>query len=460
MPQHVVVIGGGIAGLSAAYDLSRAGIQHTLFEKNSRLGGVIETRRHDGCVLELGPDSFISQKPEMAALIKELGMEGEIIGSNDHQRTTHILKHGKLVPLPEGVMMIVPSKVMPMVKSNLLSWATKIRMGFEMLRQPKRYPDRSVAEFVVDHFGQETLDYLAEPLLSGVYGGDPAELSINSVLPRFAEMEATRGSLSRAVMFPKKPAGGPAKPGAPKGPGGGSLFRTVASGLGSVIDTLSGYATVKNIAVERIERRGDAFAVRAAGEWVEASAVIIATPGPQAVGLIEGVDPELSAVVGTIPYSSSSLVSLIYDEAKFDGKRAGFGFLVPAKERKRMAAATFVGTKFSHRAPDNRILLRCFFGGSGDEAILKESDDSMVAIAREELKAILGLTAAPLFTTVSRWPQSMAQYTVGHAVRLAEIKRRTAAIPGFYLAGNAYDGIGLPDCVRTGRQAAANISRA
>ncbi|HVP00840.1 MAG TPA: protoporphyrinogen oxidase [Bryobacteraceae bacterium] len=460
MAQHVVVVGGGIAGLSAAYDLSRAGISHTLFEKNLRLGGVVETRRHDGCILECGPDSFISAKPEMLALIKELGMEGEVIGSNDHQRTTHIIKHGKLVPLPEGVMMIVPTKVMPMVKSNLLSWGTKIRMGLEMLRQPKRYPDRSVAEFVVDHFGQETLDYLAEPLLSGVYGGDPAELSINSVLPRFAEMEATRGSLARAVMFPKRPAG-PVKPGAPKGPGGsGSLFRTVASGLGSVIEALGGYANVKHAGVESIEREGNGFRVRAGGEWIDASAVIVAAPGPQAAPLIQGVDPELANIVGTIPYSSSSLVSLIYDEAKFDGQRAGFGFLVPKKERKRMAAATFVGTKFSHRAPDDRILLRCFFGGSGDEAILKESDDSMVAIAREELRSILSLTAAPLFTTVSRWPKSMAQYTVGHGKRMEEIKQRVAAIPGLHLAGNAYDGIGLPDCVRTGRAAAAKILRA
>src|SRR5487761_1955195 len=460
MAQHVVVVGGGMAGLSAAYDLSRAGIPHTPFEKNLRLGGVVETRRHDGCVLECGPDSFISAKPEMLALIKELGLEGDVIGSNDHQRTTHIVKHGKLVPLPEGVMMIVPSKVMPMVKSNLLGWGTKIRMGLEMFRQPKRYPDRSVAEFVVDHFGQETLDYLAEPLLSGVYGGDPADLSINSVLPRFAEMEATRGSLARSVMFPKRPAGS-AKPGAPKGPGGGgSLFRTVASGLGSVVEALGNYANVKHAGVESIERQGSGFRVRAGGEWIEASAVIVAAPGPQAVPLVQGIDPELAAVLGTIPYSSSSLVSLIYDEAKFDGRRAGFGFLVPAKERRRMAAATFVGTKFPHRAPEDRIVLRCFFGGTNDEAILTESDDSMVAIAREELRGILGLTAAPLFTAVSRWPKSMAQYTVGHGKRIEEIKRRAAAIPGFLLAGNAYDGIGLPDCVRTGRAAVAKIPRA
>jgi oxygen-dependent protoporphyrinogen oxidase len=449
VPQHVVIVGGGISGLSAAYDLARAGIAHTLFEKLPRLGGVIETRTQDGCLLECGPDSFITAKPEVTALIKELGLEGELIGSNDHQRTTYILKHGVLVPLPEGVMMIVPTKVMPMVNSNLLSWGTKIRMGFELLRRPKLYPDRSVAEFVIDHFGQETLDYLAEPLLSGVYGGDVHQLSAASVLPRFVEMETTKGSLGRAVMGAKRPP--PAS--------GNSLFKTLASGLGTLIETLATYANVRHDKIDYIERRKDIFRVRVGAESIEASNVIVATPAPAAAPLLKGIDPELAKLLGGIQYSSSVIVSMAFDESQFDGQRAGFGFLVPKRERDRLAACTFVATKFPHRAPDDRILLRCFFGGVGDEAILNESDESLVIIAREELRRILGLTAAPLFTNISRWPKSMAQYTVGHSVRIAEIKKRTAAIPGLHLAGNAYDGIGIPDCVRSGRQAAAGIPR-
>jgi protoporphyrinogen/coproporphyrinogen III oxidase len=440
--KRVVVVGGGIAGLSAAYDLTRSGVDCTLFEKRPRLGGVIETSHWENCTIDHGPDSFISAKPEALALIKELGLGDDVIGSNDHQRITYILKKGRLVALPEGMMMIVPSKIMPMVKSPLLSWATKCRMGFELLRRPGVSRDRSVAEFVVDHFGQETLDYLAEPLLSGVYGGDPAELSIASVLPRFLEMEARYGSLGRAVMSAKHP------------PSGGSLFRSVKNGLSSVVEALSKGLKVRHEEVESIE---NGFRVRAGGQWLEAEQVILAGPAWSAAKLTGEIDGSLARLLNEIPYTSSLTVSLIYREAEFNGRRAGFGFLVPRCERRRMAACTFVGTKFPFRAPDDRIILRCFFGGAADEAVLSESHDALLEIARDELKRILGLTAAPIHSSISRWPRSMAQYTVGHGVRVKEIKTRTAAIPGLYLAGNGYEGIGIPDCVRMGRAAAKAI---
>src|SRR5579863_8163866 len=225
--RPVVIVGGGIAGLSAAYDLAKAQVPYTIIEARPRLGGVIQTHVRDGCTIEAGPDSFISQKPEALALIKELGMESEVIGSNDSTRVTYILRHGRLVRLPEGLMMMVPSRVWPMAKSPLLGIATKIRMGMELMRKPSKMamPDRSVAEFVVDHFGQETLDYLAEPLLAGVYGGDPGLMSVASVLPRFLEMEKKYGSLARAVM--KSRANGVA---------GGALFRTLKGGLGCLVD--------------------------------------------------------------------------------------------------------------------------------------------------------------------------------------------------------------------------------
>jgi protoporphyrinogen/coproporphyrinogen III oxidase len=445
MPPRIVVVGGGISGLAAAYDLQRGGAETIVFEKAPRLGGVIETRSWNNCLLESGPDSFISSKPEALALIRELGLESEVIGSNDHQRTTYILKRGKLVPLPDGVMMIVPTKVMPMLRTPLLSWGTKFRMAGELLRKPRTYPDRSVADFVIDHFGQETLDYLAEPLLSGIYGGDPRQLSVNSVLPRFVEMESSTGSLSRAVMQSKS-----------AGPGG-SLFKTLKGGLGTLVEALSKNLRVENAEVQSIERVENRFRVRAGGQEFDASHVILAGPAWSAAPLVEKINRELSQLLCSIPCSSSATVSMVFDNAAFKGKRAGFGFLVPKRERQRLAACTFVNTKFPFRAPDNRTVLRCFLGGIGDEKVLDESDESLVAIARQELSRILGLTTAPLYQTVARWPRSMAQYNVGHADRVQEIRRRVATIPGLYLAGNAYEGIGIPDCIRTGRVAAASI---
>ena len=458
--QRVVIVGAGISGLAAAYDLSRAGIPATVFDKQPRAGGVIDTRIAEGCTLECGPDSFLSVKPEAVALIKELGFGDDVIGSNDHQRTTYILKHGRLVPLPEGVMMIVPSRVMPMVKTSLVGWGTKLRMGLEYFRKPgASVGDRSVAEFVTDHFGSETLDYLAEPLLSGVYGGDPAQLSIASVLPRFLEMEKKYGSLVKGVLAARNAR--PQKPGQAPAP----LFQTLKTGLGKLVDTLASHAEIAHAQVEAIERasseQGSGYRVRvsggAQGEWVLADHVVLACPAWAAGQLVSGIDGKLGELLAGIDYSSSVTLSMIYKASDFDGRRAGFGFLVPKKERRRLAACTFVGTKFSYRVPDDRIALRCFFGGIGDAAILSESDDAIIAIAREELQRILGLRAAPISQVIARWPRSMAQYTVGHGQRLAEIRQRVAGISGLHLAGNAYEGIGISDCIRTGRAAAKAI---
>ncbi len=451
MPSgRVIIVGAGISGLSAAHDLTRAGADCTLLEKQSRAGGVIETRIADGCTLECGPDSFLAAKPAALALIKELGLEADVIGSNDHQRTTYIWKHGRLVPLPEGVMMIVPSRAMPMVRSPLLGWGTKMRMALEYFRKPGESKDRSVADFVTDHFGKETLDYLAEPLLSGVYGGDPARMSVASVLPRFLEMEAKFGSLVRGVL-----AGQAKAPPGPRGP----LFRTLKTGLGSLVGALTSRVKVTQATVETIERGSgqSPFQVRAGGDWIEADHVIVACPAGAASHVLAKLDERLADLLGGIDYSSSLTLSLIYRAAEFDGKRAGFGFLVPKVERERLAACTFVGTKFSYRVPDARIVLRCFFGGIGDPAVLELPDEMLVAIARQELRRMLGLTAAPISHVIARWPGSMAQYGLGHAQRVAEIRQKTAALPGLHLVGNAYEGIGIPDCIQMGRAAAAAI---
>lgn len=444
--MSVIIIGGGIAGLSAAYDLAQAGVPHTLIEKRPRLGGVIETRSWDGCVLECGPDSFVSQKPEALALIQEVGLGDQVIGSNDEGRVTYVLRHGRLTRFPEGAAMFVPTRPGPMLASTLVGWGTKIRMALELLRRPQQHPDRSVAEFVTDHFGREALDYLAEPLLAGVYGGDPAQLSAASVLPRLVELERTRGSLARALMKVR-----PAASGTP-------LFHALKGGLSTLVERLAASASVRHGEAQVLERGSRGFRVRVNGDWMEASHVILACPAWAAAKLAVPLDGALATLLEQIPYTSSAIVSLIYREEEFDGQRAGTGFLVPRVERRKLMACTFVGAKFPYRVPEDKLALRCFFGGAGNEAVVEESDESLIGAAREELRRILGLTATPVFMSVSRWPRSMAQYTVGHAARLKEIEARTAAIPGLHLAGNAYTGVGIPDCIRMGRAAARQVA--
>jgi protoporphyrinogen/coproporphyrinogen III oxidase len=445
MPK-ILIVGGGISGLSAAYYLNKAGVRPTLVEKAQHLGGVIRTSVQQGCVLEAGPDSFMAAKPWAMDLIREVGLADQVIGSNDHLRVTYILKHGKLVPLPDGLMMMVPTKIMPLVGTRLLSWGTKIRMGLELLRRPPKAPlaDRSVYDFLLDHYGQESIDYLAEPLLAGVYGGDPREMSVNSVLARFVEIESKYGSLTRGVLAAPRP----------KGSGSGSLFRSLKNGIGQLVDALQGTADVVHGTVESLERDGPGFRVRVNGDWIVADQVVLATPAGDAARLLQPWNEELAALLQAIPYTSSVTLSLGYRKDTFDHPLKGFGFLVPKRERKLMAACTWVGNKFSYRVPDDMVLLRCFMGGDA----LKESDETLVEAAQRELRSIMGLQAVPVFHSIGRWPNSMAQYTVGHEKRQQQVESIVKSIPGLHLAGNGYRGIGLPDCIRAGKEAAARIT--
>jgi len=448
--RRVAIVGGGISGLSTAYHLAKSGIASTLIERRARLGGVIETQTVEGCVIEGGPDSFLSAKPAALALIHELGMSDEVISSNDRLRVTYIRKGGALVPMPDGLMLMVPTRILPMVSTKLLGWPTKIRMGLECLRRPASAAagDRSVAEFIRDHYGQEAVDYLAEPLLAGVYGGDPEQLSVGSVLGLFTELEKKYGSLSRGVLLARRISKRNAKP-AP-------LFQTLRRGLGSLTDELARVAaphmTVVVGEASVVGRQGDRFAVRLPGGPVEADAVVLACQGYEAGELVRSLDADLAGQLCSVPYNSSVTVSLGFRRSTFDGRLSGFGFLVPRKERRRLVACTFVGTKFPYRVPEDKLMLRCFLGGATEE-----SDDALVNQIRGELREILGVTVEPVFARVSRWPRSMAQYTVGHKQRVEQIETRLNAIPGLFVAGNAYTGIGVPDCARMGKQAAERI---
>ena len=459
--MSVVIIGGGISGLSAAYYLARRGVACTLIESRPRLGGVIQTERVEGCTLEAGPDSFLSVKPAALELIRELGMSGDVIGSNDHLRVTFVKRNGRLVPLPDGLMMMVPTRILPLVTTPLLSLATKARMGFELLRAPKLRPeqDESVADFVREHYGQEAVDYLAEPLLSGIYGGDPRQLSVRAVLPRFVELSEKYGSLTKGVLASR--AAAPKQTGSPA-----PLFRTLKGGLGSMVDAvvaaIGGKTTVVAGRAETVERAagGAGFRVRVGGDWMEAAHVVVACEAHSASGLIAPVDARSAELLGAVGYSSSMTVAVGYRAADFAQPPVGFGFLIPKKERKRLVACTWVGTKFSYRVPEGMIVARCFLGGAEDAGVLAESDEAVIAAVSRELRETAGVTAQPVFTRIARWPRAMAQYPVGHPVRVAELEARVAAIPGLHLAGNAYQGIGIPDCIRMGRAAAEKIASA
>jgi oxygen-dependent protoporphyrinogen oxidase len=451
---RTIIIGGGISGLSTAYYLAKAGAPSTILESRPRLGGVIQTESVDGCTIEAGPDSFLSVKPAAMELIRELGLEADVIGSNDHLRVTFVRKNGRLVPLPDGLMMMVPTKILPLITTSLISIGTKIRMGMELLRAPKvRAEDESVADFVREHYGQEAVDYLAEPLLSGIYGGDPRQLSVTAVLPRFVELASKYGSLTRGVLAMRAQA--------PKGQPSAPLFRTLKGGLGQMTGAVEKFIQAKTSVVsgraETMERTATGYRIRIGGEWLEADRVVVACEAHSAGPLITALDSRLAELLGGVPYSSSMTVALGYDAADFAQLPVGFGFLVPKKERRRLVACTWVGTKFPNRVPEGKVVARCFLGGMEDAGVLNESDETITAAVIDELRDIAGVTTRPRFTRIFRWPKSMAQYTVGHPTRLAEVESRVAALPGLYVAGNAYQGIGIPDCIRMGKAAAERI---
>ncbi len=457
---RIAIIGGGISGLAAAFALEehrRSGTaDYTLYESSANLGGVLRTEHIDGCIVEAGPDSFITEKPWAANLCRTLGLGDQLIGSNDADRKTYILVRGRLIPMPDGLMFMVPTKILPTGFSPLFSWSTKLRMAQELFHPPRPAgADESVASLVERHYGSEMVDRLADPLLSGVYGGEAASLSVRAVLPRFAEMERTHGSLGRAMLAARKKM--PRSDNKPAPP----LFTSLKNGMQQLIETivprLNPSSLLTSVPVESIQRESESWTVSAGSKSSRFDAVILAVPAGVAAKLLSTCNSELSAELAAINYSSSITVGLAYDREVRQSLPPGFGFLVPRSEGKRLLAATFVHNKFPHRAPADRALLRCFFAGSSAENIWQLSDDAITTIVRTELQQILGLRAAPLFARVYKWKSAMAQYGVGHLDRLDRIERLRQQLPGLALAGNAFRGIGVPDCVRSGQDAAKQL---
>jgi oxygen-dependent protoporphyrinogen oxidase len=455
---RIAIIGGGISGLTAAFTLEeprRVGtLEYKLYEASPCLGGVLRTEHIQGCVVEAGPDSFITEKPWATDLCRTLGLSDQLIGSNDAARKTYILIDGRLIPMPDGLMFMVPTKILPTGFSPLFSWTTKLRMARELFQRPRPASgNESVASFVARHYGAEMVDRLADPLLSGIYGGEAANLSVQAVLPRFIEMERAHGSLGCAMLAVKKKS--PTHTAAPP------LFTSLKNGMQQLVETLvpqlNQSSILTNTPVESVQLNAGRWQVAAASHTEHFDAIILAVPAPVAANILSTCSPELSGELASIDYGSSITVALGYDRNVRHSLPPGFGFLVPRSEGKRLLATTFVHNKFPHRAPDDRALLRCFFAGSSAENIWQLSDDAIIAIVRNELQQILGLRSRPLFARVYKWKSAMAQYGVGHLARLQRIERLRQQLPSLALAGNAFRGIGIPDCVRSGQDAARQL---
>ena len=482
--MRTAIIGGGIAGMAAAYEFEKAraadaSIEYALFEAREQLGGSLASETVNGSVLERGPDSFLSEKPAGAELCRELGLGADMLPSNDAARKTYIVVKNRLVALPDGLMFLIPTKLIPTALTRLFSLPTKIRMGLELLHPPRpSEQDESVAALVERHFGSEAVDRLADPLLSGIYGGDASQLSARTVLPRLVEMETHYGSLTRGMLAAhrqmraraaaQKSAAG-AEPGKAQDNGRPmprTIFTTLRGGLQQLVDALEARLKPEwvrtSTPVSALEQVEGGWEVTANGVAELYDAVILASPSWASGVLLGPMDPLLGEELGGIPYSSSITVNLVYDESKLGQLPDGFGFLVPASEGRTMLACTFCHRKFLGRTAPGKAVFRAFLGGAKNEALLGETDAALVAVVRRELSEIvgaktIGLNVEPEHTQVSRWRRAMAQYAVGHQDRIRRITERVAALPGLRLAGNAYDGIGIPDCIRLGRKAAREL---
>lgn len=441
----VAIVGGGISGLAAAYFLGKAGIHSTILERAGRLGGLLRTDRIEDCILEAGPDSYLAAKTAATELARELGLESDLVGSNDAARRVYIVRRGRLVPLPRGMAMITPGQWRPALASPLFSPATKLRFLREIFTRPRtRAKDISVRDFVASHFGEQVVQYVADPLLAGVYGGTAEALSAASVLPRFVAYERDYGSLIRGVRRERRKASP------------GSLFLTFRGGMQQFSDALAEaiapFSRTIYAEAESVEKRENGWRVRAAGNSFDASELILACPAHVSARLLRAETPELAHELASIPYSSAILVTLVYRSEQICHPLQGFGFLVPRAERKTIAAATWIHRKFPFRIPTGLAALRAFLVDPEASRVTVSTREELIQLVRTDFKQILGIDAEPLFATVYACPASMPQYVVGHEARRKKFARLAEAAPGLTLVGNAFSGVGIPDCVRLARQ--------
>jgi oxygen-dependent protoporphyrinogen oxidase len=456
--KRIAIIGAGIAGLSAAYylaKLARQGEQQPeimLLEKEDRLGGSLLTEEADGFLMEGGPDCFISEKPWALQLCRELGLEQEVIGTNQEFRRTYILSQGRLHEIPEGFMLLAPTSFWPFIKSSLFSLPGKARMGLDLiLPRKKTDTEESLAAFVLRRLGREALERIAEPLVAGIHAGDPVTMSLKSTFPRFIDLEQKNRSIIWGMYRRKKQFA--------LHQSRYTMFLTLKQGMEEIISTLKKalppetivprheVIAIKKITAKPSQKKRYRLRLKGKKKAIEADAVILATPAFVTAKLLRKMAGDICRLLDTIPYCSTATINLAFNRSQIGHPLDGYGFVVPRLEKRSIMAATFSSIKFAHRAPEGKVLLRSFVGGAKNEEIVLWDDDKLLAAVQGDMEEILKITGAPLMTRIYRWPKSMPQYTVGHEARLSRIEQGLTKHPGLFVTGSAYRGIGISDCV-------------
>jgi protoporphyrinogen/coproporphyrinogen III oxidase len=445
----VAVIGGGISGLAAAYELQRRGLRVRVLEASPRAGGVIVTERGDGWVIDGGPDSMLVQKPGAVALCRELGIADRLV-STLQPRTAYVMREGWLHPIVEGSFLGFPVRLSALARSSLFSAGGKLRMASELvIPRARGDEDESIASFVRRRFGEEAVDYLAEPLLAGIHAGDVDRLSVRALFPRLVDAERHVGSVLRSFRaLHIKPS--------PQG-----AFVSLPGGIGELVDRVSDALAPGTLAlgsrVTELRRVGE-YAIETAGGAVHARSVILSVPAYAAANLLRGFDTTLAGLCDGIPYASTATVAFGYAADQVPHPMRGSGYVVPRVERAPLLAATWVTSKWPGRAPEGHVLVRAFLGGGRDPHRLERADEELIATARAELTDTMAIRGEPLFSRLFRWTRQSPQYEVGHLARIASIDRRVASIPGLFLAGSGFRAIGIPDCISDGRDTAARAA--
>ncbi len=470
--KQIVVVGGGVAGLGAAFKIKRAAdeghdVAFTLVEKDPRLGGKLMSETVDDFIIDGGSDAFIAQKPAVMRVARLAGFDAHRMPSDETRKKTLILKKGKLYEMPDGVMQFAPTKFWPFATTGLFSLAGKARAGMDLFIPKKKlapgeFNDETLQSLVVRRMGHEILDRLAEPLVGGVHASDPALMSLAATFPNLLEMEQKYGCLIKGFLAQRRMAEEMRRkyPPDPKNPR--TFFNSFVNGMQELPDGMADAAGREHIRTgvraTALERVGSGWRVHLSdGAVLDADGVVLASEGWATARLLEPVDRSLSELVAAIPYSSSATVSLAFDTDDLGFSLDAFGVLCPLVEHRALMAATYSSTKWPNRAPKGKALLRGFVGGPHNQAIMDRSDEELIEITKAEMRDIMGLRREPVFARVYRWIDGMPQYTMGHIDRVERIEKAAALVPTLGLAGGAYRGIGIANCIESGEQAVTKV---